>query len=74
MVYTDLIANELGNSGFKVRILELKFKSIGMLEAVEVSLGNRRASHSEVRQVLNDKFEGIEFNLYYSFGGIMVTE
>lgn len=74
MQNTDLIANELQDSGFKVRILELKFKGIGLLEAVEVSLDNRRVSHMEVRQVLSDKFEGIRFNLNGSFSGVVVTE
>jgi hypothetical protein len=70
---TDLIANELKNAGFKVFIVEIKFGTGRVLEAIEVSLDNRKVNRMEVWRVLDQKFENIEFVLSSTRNGILVT-
>lgn len=70
----ELVADELTDCGFRTYIVEMKFRGIGRLEAVEVSLGNRKVNHMEVRDILEQRFEGISFNLTSTSNGVMVTE
>lgn len=65
MMHTNLIANELQDSGFKVRIV------IGPM--IEVSLDNRKVSQMEIQYELDRKFEGIEFNLSSTSNSVLVT-
>jgi ribosomal protein S8 len=64
MTHTNLVANELQDSGFKVRVVK---------NIVEVSLDNRKINNMEVREALEQKFEGIEFNLTSTSNGVLVT-
>mgnify|MGYP001563083245 CR=1 FL=1 len=54
-MHTNLIATELSNQGFEVRITQT---------GVLVSL-NRSVSTMEIETALEQAFEGIEFKLYH---------
>ena len=64
MEHLNLVANELASSGFVTR-------KIGNM--VEVSLTSRKISTLEVWTELDNKFEGIKFNVGLISVGVLVT-
>ena len=64
MEHANLVANELEARGFETFIAKL---------GVEVFLKNRPVNNMEVREALEDAFEGIEFTLLKVGQGILVN-
>ena len=62
---TNLVATELRNSGFSVRLFG---------EAIEVSLANRKVSQMEIQVALMKNFDEIEFSFQStSKGGLVIV-
>lgn len=64
MENTNLVASELNDSGFRIRVSN---------KAIEVSLDNRKVNTMEIWYELDQKFEGIEFSLERTSEGVLVT-
>jgi hypothetical protein len=60
----NIIANELRNVGFKVKV---------MYVGVEVTLDNRKVNTMEVKHALDQIFGDIEFNVMSSRNGVVVN-
>jgi hypothetical protein len=59
-----IIASELNRMGFSAKVLT---------SAVEVKLTNRKVSQMEVREALEQTFEGIRFNLQSTSDSVLVS-
>lgn len=60
---TNLVANELRNKGFKIRVYG---------KAIEVSLSSRKVSQMEVEIALSQTFDDIRFAFQSTSLGVLV--
>ena len=63
MEHTNLVASELRQAGYDIKILST---------AIRVSLLSRIVRQVEIRAVLDDIFEGCSFLLQRSYDGVIV--
>ncbi len=65
MTHTNLVASELTRSGYAVKVAKR--------QVIEVSLKNRKVDNMEVRYVLGQMFEDIDFDIQTTNNGVNVT-
>jgi hypothetical protein len=64
MIHLNLVASELHRSGFKTTKLGNR---------VWARLSNRGITRMEIQHILDEKFEGIEFELHSTGSGVLIT-